>query len=222
MAGSTTKTRSGGPRKAGVRNADETRRKLVVAARLVFARDGYAKSRIADIAEEAERSVGVFYRYFDGKPEILAACVEQFSEDLVVGEPKRADFDQDLAGALEAAVRNFWTLSHDNRGVVSGLFEAAITNPDLMAAWRKIREAGVARFQYRVRKLQAEGKVPGLDPLLGASAITGLIEFACFNWQSEKLDFPDQRIDGEASIKTLARLLCNALRLSDQQNFPSD
>ena len=54
-----------------------TRDALVAAARVVFERDGYADSRLVDIAAEAGCSVGTFYTWFDGKDEVFAAVLEQ-------------------------------------------------------------------------------------------------------------------------------------------------
>lgn len=59
-----------------------TRAALLAAARRVMARDGYRNARIVDIAQEAGRSVGVFYSYFTDKGEVFAALVDEFYDDL--------------------------------------------------------------------------------------------------------------------------------------------
>jgi AcrR family transcriptional regulator len=53
--------------------SERTRTALLVAAELVFARDGFEASRIEDIAAEAGRSRGAFYANFESKAEVFLA-----------------------------------------------------------------------------------------------------------------------------------------------------
>ncbi len=53
------------------RKAARTRATIVTAADTVFRRDGFSRSRITDIAQEAGVAVGTIYRYIDTKEELL-------------------------------------------------------------------------------------------------------------------------------------------------------
>ena len=55
---------------------DERRRHILDVSVLVFARQGLAATRIADIAAAGEMSQGLIYRYFTSKEEIYAAVLE--------------------------------------------------------------------------------------------------------------------------------------------------
>jgi AcrR family transcriptional regulator len=61
------------------RKQEETRRRILSAARALFLREaGYEKTSVRDIAGRADVSVGGVYLHFKSKPEILVALVEEF------------------------------------------------------------------------------------------------------------------------------------------------
>lgn len=55
---------------------------LVKAAAAVFAAKGYAATRVADIAEEANVGKGTVYEYFASKEELLFAVFESINHDI--------------------------------------------------------------------------------------------------------------------------------------------
>jgi len=62
---------SAGPR------ADAQRRRILAAAQMCFAERGFHAASMASIAETAEMSPGLIYRYFAGKAEIIQGIVKQ-------------------------------------------------------------------------------------------------------------------------------------------------
>jgi len=68
-----------GRRKKGIRAAQkEARPKEIVDAALgVFARDGFAGTRLEDVAERVGISKGTIYLYYENKEEVFKACVRQ-------------------------------------------------------------------------------------------------------------------------------------------------
>lgn len=59
---------------------DEVREQLVQAARQVFARYGYKKTALDDIAREARRGKSTIYYYFKSKDEIFKAVIDTEAE----------------------------------------------------------------------------------------------------------------------------------------------
>lgn len=59
------------------RRREETRRKLVDAARALFARQGVESTRINEITEEADVGFGSFYNHFESKEAIVEAVLQQ-------------------------------------------------------------------------------------------------------------------------------------------------
>ena len=56
---------------------EETRRRLLRAARKVFARNGFEAARLEEIAQEAGHTRGAFYAHFKSKEDLFFALLEQ-------------------------------------------------------------------------------------------------------------------------------------------------
>src|ERR1700730_12056178 len=66
------------------RQADRTRaprRKLLDAAKRIFAKDGFEAARLEDIASGAGYTRGAFYANFDGKEDIFFALLDQWVQE---------------------------------------------------------------------------------------------------------------------------------------------
>lgn len=195
------------------RKREVTRAALIDAARIVFGRAHFQNARIADICAEAGKAVGVFYRYFSSKEEIFAACVDRFFADLLEASPQPQAFDRDASDAIRASTATYWEKYRDHFGVVAGLFEIGMMNPELADIWRKVRQNGIKRFAVRIRKQQQAGKCQDLDPEIAASALMCMLEFSCYNWNAQRLDFPGSAVASETAIRNLFGLIRNALAL---------
>src|SRR5271167_1423232 len=57
---------------------EATRRKLLLAAEQIFARDGFEAARLEDIASMAGYTRGAFYANFDSKEDIFFALLERW------------------------------------------------------------------------------------------------------------------------------------------------
>jgi AcrR family transcriptional regulator len=66
---------SAGPGKQ--RRSLATRQQLISAARTIFARDGFAETRLEDIAAEAGKTRGAFYAHFRDKEDVFLAIFEE-------------------------------------------------------------------------------------------------------------------------------------------------
>jgi AcrR family transcriptional regulator len=198
------------------RKAELTRQALLDAARVVIERDGFANARITDIAREAGKAVGVFYSYFKDKSELFSALVDAFLVDLTRLTPTPSAYEEHTAVAVKAAVKTFWISYRKFHPEMLGLFESALGDPVLLEIWRKIRARSIRRFAFRIRKQQEKGRCLSLDPELAASALSGMLEFTCFNWHSAKLDYPGVRIGDDEAVETLYDLISRVLELSEE------
>ncbi|GAA0565885.1 TetR family transcriptional regulator [Paractinoplanes ferrugineus] len=75
------------------RDAEETRRRLLEAARRRFSEDGYAATTVRDIADDAGVNVALINRYFASKEGLFEACLRHAGEEL-----RRSAGDVPLAG----------------------------------------------------------------------------------------------------------------------------
>jgi AcrR family transcriptional regulator len=199
--------------KLRTKKSERTRAALIDAAREIIARDGFGNARIVDIASAAGKAVGVFYTYFPNKYELFAALIDEFFAELEATSPNSHSFKGTSHELVSASVAAFWNTSKKYRADIAGLFEIALTDPSLLAIWRQMRARGMRRLIAGIRGQQALGFCQKLDPVLGASALMGMLEFACFNWQAGKLDFPDTPIDEKQAIDSLIALISNALEI---------
>ena len=61
-----------------VQRTEATRKKLLVAAESIFARDGFEAARLEDIAADAGYTRGAFYANFDDKEDIFFALLDEW------------------------------------------------------------------------------------------------------------------------------------------------
>ncbi|MBJ7354942.1 MAG: TetR/AcrR family transcriptional regulator [Thermoleophilaceae bacterium] len=89
------------------RRKNETRAKLIAAARVLLARQGAEATRIQEITEEADVGFGSFYNHFSSKEEIVEAVL---SETLVSQAAAVAAVEKEIddpAEVISAAHRSF-------------------------------------------------------------------------------------------------------------------
>ena len=169
---------AGTPVPAGkpTRKGRETDEAFRAAARKVFARDGYLNARISDIAAAAGRSVASFYNYYDTKAALLIALAEDFHTEAT--EMAVLPYRSGLAppDALREAVAGVWRTYANRRGELIGVFQAAMLDAEFLNRWLDIRAEAITRIAGEIRRAQAAGFCPGIDPVLTASALSAMLE----------------------------------------------
>ena len=114
---------------------ERSRERILVAALSLFAREGYERTSVRMIANEAGVAQGLLYNYFDGKEALLRAIFERSMQD-VQSSFQLGDADGDPQQRLVAYIRgcfeilrlrlDFWRISYEVRfqsGVIEGLGE---------------------------------------------------------------------------------------------------
>jgi AcrR family transcriptional regulator len=189
------------------RQTDEAFRE---AARLVFARDGYLNAKISDIAAAAGRSVASFYNYYDTKADLLIALAEEFHAEAsqLAALPYRAGLSGE--DALREAVAGFWRTYAKRRGELIGIFQAAMVEGRFRDRWLELRGEAIARIATAVRKAQADGYCPGVDPVMTASALSAMLEHFCYIWlgQGGEKDVP---FDDDLALEALCTIWVKAV-----------
>ncbi|MFI6900116.1 TetR/AcrR family transcriptional regulator [Nonomuraea sp. NPDC050394] len=155
------------------KRVDKAARKqeILAAAVRVFARKGFAASRIDDVAEEAGIAKGSVYLYFDSRDALLEAAFSQYT----------ADADAIIRQALDGTdppLERLGLLVRGTIDVIAGAPDLARTLLDLWAtdhmrpAYKAYREA-IAELIGQIR--------PGLG-LPHATVIVGAIEGVVLQW----------------------------------------
>jgi AcrR family transcriptional regulator len=153
-----------------------TRKAIVEAAMVCFARQGYAQTTIRHIAAEAGVSTGLMYHYFEGKEALLQAVFENCMATLsgVMVQAYRGSQPRDRLPVLLRAMfdmleedKDFWALFQMLRGQPAIM---AILGVEFREWTRRLTEL----FTAELRRL---GRVqPELKALILYSLVEGTIQ----------------------------------------------
>jgi AcrR family transcriptional regulator len=156
------------------RRRDEARavfRKAILdAAETIFAERGFHGARVQDIAAHARIAVGTVYNHFEQKDDVLAALLEERTEELLAQLGAERDDPRTFRARLERRVarmvgyverhKAFFALANEQ-----GLF-AGSAAPGARAATRRLRH--VEKFRGAFRALVDDGIASGdLEPIGG-------------------------------------------------------
>lgn len=189
----------------------QTEQLIKAAARTVFKRDGYLNARMTDIADEAGKSPGTLYNYFDNKREILHAMLEDFlNRVLEDGNPDPQGVY--TAESLRSAVAVFWRTYTEFIPELVGITHAAAVEDEFLHAWMQIREVGVRQIAGRIKVLQREGTTdPSVDPYVAASALSSMLEHSCYLWLGMNVQGVGRPESDDQAIDTITYLWSRAL-----------
>ena len=193
-------------------DAERNRRALLAAARAIFERDGFVRSRIVDIADEAGVAHGCFYSHFPGKQEIFAAVLAEVSDEMLhPGPALSGSGGSDPVAAIEAANLAYLEAYQRNARFMAVLEQVATVDD----AFRQLRlersQAFLARNTRAIRRLQRAGLAdPGLDPELAALALSTMVSRSAY--AAFVLGHP--AADPARLAATVTRLWVSGLRLA--------
>jgi AcrR family transcriptional regulator len=159
----------------------EREARVLRAASVLFAKRGFERTTMQDIALRSRLAVGTIYNYFRSKPEIILALVQRDTlAGLQAGEAVLKDPPRDPVAAvqslLERAVAPF--ALHD-RSLWRELTAAALKDPELAQGFFAADVRLIALVAALLRELRARGDLrQDLDPDRGAVCLYGIF----FSW----------------------------------------
>lgn len=134
--------------RASATDAAETARRVLEAAREVFAADGFAAASVDDIARRAGVTRGAVYHHYDGKPGLFRAVAEALQAEVAARVVAEAERKADAAGQLRAGSHAFLDAITDDRAARVLLIDAPAVlgwtrwrELDAAASGRELREA---------------------------------------------------------------------------------
>ncbi|HET6335428.1 MAG TPA: TetR/AcrR family transcriptional regulator [Polyangiales bacterium] len=117
----TARTSANKPRRAPARlgrppgqTSENTRKRILLAARECFARVGFERATNRDIAASAGVTAAAIYRYFDSKPELYTAVVHDAVAELVPLMRAAVASEPDVRGALRAVLQILVGMDEDH------------------------------------------------------------------------------------------------------------
>lgn len=164
------------------RQKRERERRILRAAEQLFARRGYARTTMADVARRARLAVGTIYNYFPSKPEIVLALLRrEVGETLAAGEAVRKHPPSDPTRAVSALCDVYLDLvTRHDRALLRELFAAAVAQPRTVARTAfELDMRLVAQLRELLSDLQARGRLaPDAEPAQVATTLYGVY----FTW----------------------------------------
>jgi AcrR family transcriptional regulator len=158
---------------------DRRREQILAAASKVFARNGFHRSTVRQVAQEAGVADGTIYLYFRSKRELLLALLGQLGR---VAE-RTADF-ADLAGADARGFAGTYLAQRFRqlrgwRQLFTAVFPEVIADPDLRSAHVALSAPAFEAAEAELARRSAAGELPPLDPVLlsrvAAATVLGLL-----------------------------------------------
>ena len=204
------------------RKGEQTRARLLDAAKRVFERDGFLDARITDIAETAGVSHGAFYHYFDSKEQVFREVAE-LQESLLTARP----VDDDPAAAKRRSPRerilvaNRAYLQHyrDEARIMGVIEQVSRFDPHVRAVRAERQKHFAERSERAIRRMQAEGLVDAdVDPAIAAMALGAMVARFAELWLVQ--GYADYDFDRAA--EQLTTLWTNAIGLKDEPSAPEN
>lgn len=179
------------------RQADDTRRRIAEAARLLLERKGYAGATVEAIAQEAQVAPQTVYAVFGSKTGILRALADQASfgpnyQDLV----RRAVQERDPAERLRFAARIARTI-HDAQSSTFDLLQGAgVVTPDVARSREKNECQRYERQKVQITYLIEVGRLkPGLDLESGRQILWALTSRELYRMLVRERGWPSQKYE---------------------------
>jgi AcrR family transcriptional regulator len=155
-----------------------TRARFVEAAKVVFARDGFLKARIGDIAIEAGVSYGAFYHYFDSKEAIFREIAEEMEVTLLSMDdvPDSGSSPFDAYDRIRHANRSYLSAYRRHAGIMRVIEEVSRYDDEVRAVRDRRQDQFAARLNASIGRLQRDGLAdPEVDGSYAATALGGMV-----------------------------------------------
>lgn len=153
----------------------EVRQRLMDASASLINEGGYNALRIEDIAEQAGLSVGTFYLYFDGKPDLFVNLVQDYTQRL--RERLTSAGGHGSEERLERALDAYFDFVEENEQAFLHFVRASgsmPTNMGPLSTWALNSHA--ADLQPGIEEAIEAGVLRPMNPALASQAIVGLIQ----------------------------------------------
>jgi AcrR family transcriptional regulator len=145
--------------------AEERRQQLIDTALEVFARKGFDKTSVRELAAAAGVAQGLMYHYFKSKDKLLEAVVERHSFLPQLKSLLATLHNEAASKVLKAVGKQFFDLLGQKESLMNIFFHETQSHPIVPRIWRGIMNEGIALFQsYLDERVKAgELKVHNTD-----------------------------------------------------------
>ena len=170
----------------------DKRAAILRAAIDVFARNGYCKSKVSDVAKEARVADGTVYLYFKCKDEILRSVFDQaMGQFIAEGKRELVQIHAPQDRLKKIAELHLGRLSSDRN-------LAIVFQVELRGSIKHMQEfsaAGFSEYLDIIRKTISDGQQAGvfrrdIKPIVAAKIIYGALDEMVTNWVLSEKHYP--------------------------------
>lgn len=179
-----------------VMNASPRRKELTRLAAQLFVQEGFDRTTVRMLAQEMGIKSGSLFHHFRDKQEILAAVIEEGTENaLVIARDALARCDSGASARLHAMARaHLETLLTDRNAHVVALYEWRRLDSEARAHLSHLRDAYEALWEEVIDEALAEGLVHG-DRFLVSRFVMGALNWTVRWYDPEGTRTPDELAD---------------------------
>lgn len=202
-----------------VRDAEETKRRLLQAAKAEFAKNGLGGARVDEISDRAQANKRMLYHYFGSKDDLFQTVLEQAYLDIRNAEQKLQLDSLEPKQALETLVRFTWNYYIKNPEFIT------LVNSENLHRARHLKKSEAIkvvsrRFVNMVSKILDRGVETGIfrsgvDPVQLNITIAAIGYYYLTNRFTGSIVFERELMDPAAlderlkfNIETIMRLVC--------------
>ena len=199
------------------RRGEQTRAKLVKAAKEVFERDGFLTARIVDIASRAKVSYGAFYHYFESKEQIFREVAEAQENRLTAspddaGEPRVSDTSP--YERIRQANRRYLERYRSEARLMGVIEQVSRYDPYVNAARMASQKHFAARSERAIRHLQGRREADErVNPAIAADALGSMMGRFAELWLTQGY----REYDFDEAVDQLSLLWANALGIDSSE-----
>lgn len=152
----------------------DTPRALLLAARPLFAREGFAATSVRDITRAARVNLGAVTYHFGSKRALYEAVLAEATRPLmqaIDGVAIRGGEGKDAASRIEAALRALFTILREEPDLPGLLFQEAAAGREPPEPVARLLHTLLERLAGLVREGKTYGSVEAGDPVLTAASL---------------------------------------------------
>jgi len=152
------------------------REEILAEATALFAREGYARAKVDDVALTLGLGKGTIYRYFPTKEKLFLAAADRAMEDLqrsILGAVEQFD---DPFARIRAAVRTYLEFFDRNLSLVEiFIHERAEFRDRKRPTYLAYRDKNLRNLEVALGRLKAQGLVRDVDERVAAAIMGDLL-----------------------------------------------
>jgi TetR/AcrR family fatty acid metabolism transcriptional regulator len=189
-------------------------KKIIDAAVIVIAENGYHAAQVSKIAKTAGVADGTIYLYFKNKEDILVSLFEEKMGMYVENLQNKISTIPSAAEKLYTLVEmHFTNLASDRHFAIVTQLELRQSNKELRVRINEVLKGYLAQIDHIVKSGMESGEFnPELDVRLARQMIFGTIDETVTSWVMN-----DQKYDLVKLVKPVGQLLINGCGYSQSR-----